>query len=88
MTDLELIEKALYGYIPEGLTYEKKLVESMAYSLKAGGKRIRPMLTLEFSRICGGEDSSALPFGMRTSSQLYTHVFWLSLGYTHSLNNG
>ena len=63
MTDLELIEKDLYGYIPKGLTYEKKLVESMAYSLKAGGKRIRPMLTLEFSRICGGEDSSALPFG-------------------------
>ncbi len=63
MTDLQLIEKALYGYIPKGLTYEKNLVDSLSYSLKAGGKRIRPLLTLEFSRLCGGSDESALPFG-------------------------
>ena len=30
------------------------LAEAMRYSLLAGGKRIRPMLVLEFSRICGG----------------------------------
>lgn len=29
--------------------------ESMRYSLLAGGKRIRPMLILEFARICGGD---------------------------------
>lgn len=63
MTDLELIEKTLYEYIPKGLTYEKNLVDSLSYSLKAGGKRIRPRLTLEFSRLCGGSDKSALPFG-------------------------
>lgn len=63
MTDLQLIEKALYGYIPKGLTYEKNLVDSLSYSLKAGGKRIRPLLALEFSRLCGGSDESALPFG-------------------------
>lgn len=27
-----------------------------------GGKRIRPVLTLEFCRICGGDWRSALPF--------------------------
>ena len=30
-----------------------KLQESMRYSVLAGGKRIRPVLTLEFCRICG-----------------------------------
>ncbi|MFR5760433.1 MAG: polyprenyl synthetase family protein [Oscillospiraceae bacterium] len=34
----------------------------MRYSLLAGGKRIRPVLTLEFCRICGGDWRSALPF--------------------------
>ncbi|MCH5304585.1 MAG: polyprenyl synthetase family protein [Ruminococcus sp.] len=62
MNDLQIIENALYGYIPKGLKYEKNLVDSIEYSLKAGGKRIRPKLVLEFSRLCGGSDKSALPF--------------------------
>ena len=34
----------------------------MRYSLLAGGKRIRPILTLEFCRVCGGDMEKALPF--------------------------
>lgn len=37
------------------------LAEAMRYSLLAGGKRIRPMLVLEFCRISGGEINAALP---------------------------
>lgn len=38
------------------------LYESMRYSLLAGGKRIRPVLTLEFARLAGLEDwETALP---------------------------
>ena len=33
----------------------------MAYSLLAGGKRVRPALCLEFARICGLEPERALP---------------------------
>ena len=62
MNDINLIENALYSYIPKGLKFEKNLIKSIQYSLKAGGKRIRPRLVLEFSRLCGGDDSSALPF--------------------------
>lgn len=62
MTDIKLIEDALYSYVPANMELEKNLISSMDYSLKAGGKRIRPQLVLEFSRICGGEDKSALPF--------------------------
>ena len=37
------------------------LLEAMEYSLLSGGKRIRPILVLEFSRICGGDLKETLP---------------------------
>ena len=36
--------------------------EAMRYSVRNGGKRIRPLLLLEFCRLCGGDVKSALPF--------------------------
>lgn len=45
---------------PSGLSYDE-LLESMHYSLTAGGKRIRPMLVLEFCRISGGNIEKTLP---------------------------
>lgn len=41
---------------------QARLFESMRYSLLAGGKRIRPVLVLEFCRLCGGDWQKALPF--------------------------
>lgn len=38
-----------------------KLTEAMRYSLQAGGKRIRPILVLAFSRLCGGDTEKVLP---------------------------
>ncbi len=57
-----LIDNALEQYFP---TLDKKtetIADAMRYSLMAPGKRIRPMLVLEFCNICGGERSAALPF--------------------------
>lgn len=45
---------------PSGMSYDG-LLESMRYSLTAGGKRIRPTLVLEFCRISGGDVEKALP---------------------------
>ena len=39
----------------------KGLFEGMQYSLTAGGKRLRPVLVLEFCRISGGDPEKALP---------------------------
>ena len=36
------------------------LAEAMRYSLLAGGKRLRPILALEFCRVCGGEPDRML----------------------------
>lgn len=59
---LGMIEPALAGYFgrKEGLPFDG-LLEAMDYSLMAGGKRLRPMLVLEFCRVCGGDVAAALP---------------------------
>ena len=40
------------------------MLDVMAYSLSNGGKRIRPVLTLEFCRVCGGDYKAAIPFAL------------------------
>lgn len=59
--DLVLIEE----YLKNAFVAEPRcadLQEAMEYSLLAGGKRIRPILTLETCRLCGGDVQAALPF--------------------------
>lgn len=41
---------------------QAKLYDSMEYSLLAGGKRLRPVLAMEFCRMCGGQWQQAAPF--------------------------
>lgn len=41
---------------------QQKLFQAMRYSLLAGGKRLRPLLVLEFCRVCGGNSEKAMPF--------------------------
>ena len=58
----ERIDSALEGcFAVEAEFPVRGLAESMRYSLLAGGKRIRPMLVLEFCRIAGGDVEAALP---------------------------
>ena len=59
--DATMTEDALRKYYTEDEDLNP-LLESERYSLFAGGKRIRPLLTLEFCRMLGGEDAAALPF--------------------------
>ena len=56
------IDDALAGYftVRDG-ALNAGLAEAMRYSLLAGGKRIRPLLVLEFCRIAGGDVEKALP---------------------------
>ena len=59
---VELINHALYGFVELTGGEEDEVSEAMLYSLKNGGKRVRPMLVLEFCRVCGGDVQAALPF--------------------------
>ena len=58
--DQVLVEEWLQEHL-DSLWPFGKLVESMGYSLLSGGKRIRPVLTLEACRLCGGRAETALP---------------------------
>ena len=54
------IERYLQGLFMGGQPYDR-LQEAMLYSLLAGGKRVRPVLTLAFCEALGGQRQSALP---------------------------
>ncbi len=62
MTDMKQIEQELLSYIPKDIPETATVMSSMKYSLSAGGKRIRPMLTMEFAKLCGGSKDNAVPF--------------------------
>jgi len=57
-----LIEDELDGHCQVPECDEKIIYEAMAYSLKAGGKRIRPILMLAVCDMFGGDINAALPF--------------------------
>ena len=56
-----LTENALREYYTDDPDLQV-LLDAERYSLFAGGKRIRPTLTLEFCRLFDGEEAAALPF--------------------------
>jgi len=58
--DAALVEEAL-GKVFAQKAAMADLYAAMEYSLLAGGKRLRPILTLEVCRMLGGEDAVALP---------------------------
>ena len=56
------VEEYLGGLFSVDKPYGK-LQEAMRYSLMAGGKRVRPVMTLAFCDLMGGEWRRAIPFG-------------------------
>ncbi len=69
MTDIALYVKQQADLISERLTgllsqnMPTKVLDAMQYSIANGGKRIRPILTIEFSKSCNGNTLAALDFG-------------------------
>ena len=57
----QLVEAYLDG-LYQGSDANTRLNEAVRYSLLAGGKRIRPILTLVAADLCGGDLQKALPF--------------------------
>lgn len=61
--DAALVESLLDTLYRGGGRCDAVLDQACRYSLMAGGKRVRPALTLEFCRLFGGDPMDALPFG-------------------------
>lgn len=58
--DQRLVENSLPSFLPSALNGQDEVVDAMKYSLTNGGKRLRPVLTLEFCKACGGDRHDAI----------------------------
>lgn len=72
------IEEILEGFLPKEEGYQKIIMEAMAYSLMAGGKRLRPMLMQETYLLFSGgvkeaEDMGALHAFMAAQEMIHTY---------------
>jgi geranylgeranyl diphosphate synthase type II len=57
----KLVDQALKAALPKGNVRPATLHQAMRYSVFAGGKRLRPILTLAAAEACGGNPEDALP---------------------------
>ena len=68
MTNFKRITNEYIGLINEEINksyrcdglMSDKLIDAMHYSLSNGGKRIRPILMIEFCKMCGGNADAAI----------------------------
>ena len=56
------MEAVIERYLPEDDGRQKTVIEAMNYSVKAGGKRLRPMLMWETYKMFGGRSRVIEPF--------------------------
>ena len=55
----KIVEEKLDEFVP--VKYPEEIYNSMKYSLNAGGKRLRPVMTLEVCRMLSGSYENAIP---------------------------
>ena len=56
------VRQVVEAYMPSVEGYQKTVLEAMDYSVRAGGKRLRPMLMEETYRLFGGKGKEIEPF--------------------------
>ena len=69
-----LVEENLYKYFDTYCDEYKVLFDSMKYSVKNGGKRVRPLLTMLFCDACGGDPLKAVQLAVAVE---YIHTYSL-----------
>ncbi|NLL93410.1 MAG: polyprenyl synthetase family protein [Clostridiales bacterium] len=68
----EYINNEIYKYLPNQEGRQKTIFEAINYSVKIGGKRLRPMLMLETCRMFNGEENEVYPF-MAALEMIHTY---------------
>lgn len=58
----EEADRIVLSFLPEESGYDKTLLKAMNYSVRVGGKRLRPILLLSFARMYGATEADAAPF--------------------------
>lgn len=65
-------EQIIYGYLPKEEGRQGKVIEAMNYSVKAGGKRLRPILIKETALLFGYSGGDVEPF-MSAMEMIHTY---------------
>lgn len=60
----EMVDNRIEELFPKCDTAYGKVIDASRYSLLNGGKRIRPVIMMEFCRLCGGKPTDALDFAV------------------------
>lgn len=66
------IEEDIYSFLPKEEGHQKVIFEAMNYTMKAGGKRLRPMLMEETYKLFGGNGDVVKPF-MAAIEMIHTY---------------
>lgn len=69
---IKYIDEIIYKFLPEEVGLQKTVIGAMNYSVKVGGKRIRPMLMLETYKLFGGNENDVYPF-MAAIEMIHTY---------------
>lgn len=70
----KVIDNKLISFLPQAKDGQKNVVRAMNYSLSNGGKRLRPILVLEFCKMCGGDTEKAMAYACAIE---YIHTYSL-----------
>lgn len=70
----EIINDNIQNYLPTANDGQINVVRAMRYSLLNGGKRLRPIMVMEFCKMCGGNTSDAMAYACAIE---YIHTYSL-----------
>ena len=73
-------EDTVYAYLPKENGFQKTIFTAMNYSVKAGGKRLRPLLMRETYRMFGGKGKEIEPF-MAAIEMIHTFPVWITTSF-------
>ncbi len=65
-------EEIIYSYLPKEEGLQSTVLEAMNYSMKAGGKRLRPILMRETAKFFGTDNEEVKPF-MAAMEMIHTY---------------
>ena len=68
----EEVWKTVEQYLPEEEGHQRTVLEAMNYSMRAGGKRLRPLFLREVYRMFGGQGREEEPF-MAAIEMIHTY---------------
>lgn len=66
-------EQILDRYLPAEEGYQKTIFEAVNYSVRAGGKRLRPILMQAVYEMCGGSDFGVIEPFMAALEMIHTY---------------